>query len=68
MNLNNDISQSDILHSYKDIYLRAMNTLFSASQKIIDIMAKQRKKRLSLPEFIKNIQKFHKDNLKNGFC
>ena len=67
MNLNNDISRSNSLSKYKDIYLQTMNTLFSASQKIIDIVAKQRKKRLSLPEFVKNIQRFHKDNLKSEF-
>lgn len=67
MNLNNNISKSDILSSYKDIYLQAMNTLFTASQKIIDIIAKQRKKRLELPTFVKNIQRFHKDNLKSEF-
>jgi len=62
--LNLDIDSIEVLYSYKTIYLQSMNTLFSASQKIIDIVAKQRQKRLELPEFVKNIQKFHKDNLK----
>ena len=53
------------LNHYKNIYMEAINTLFTASQKIIDIVANQRKKRLQLPEFIINIQKFHKDHLKN---
>jgi len=62
-----NIDSNAYLTHYKIIYMETMNTLFSASQKIIDIMTKQRKKRLQLPEFIKNIQKFHKDNLKNEF-
>lgn len=62
-----NIDSNAYLTHYKTIYLQTMNTLFSASQKIIDIVAKQRNKRLQLPEFIKNINKFHKDNLKSEF-
>lgn len=62
-----NIDSNAYLTHYKIIYMETVNTLFSASQKIIDIMTKQRKKRLHLPEFIKNIQKFHKDNLRNEF-
>jgi len=64
INLNNDISETARLQKYKKIYVNAMKTLRFASQKIIKIIEKQREKRLQLPEFVINIQKFHKDNLK----
>ena len=68
LKLNDDIDSTGEILRFKDIYLQAMNTLFSASQKIIDIVAKQRNKRLELPTFVKNIQRFHKDNLKSEIC
>jgi len=64
MHLNNSIDTNDIIVNYKNIYLNAMKALNTASKKIIEILQKQRSKRLQLPEFIRNIQKFHKDNLK----
>jgi len=41
-----------------------MNTVIQASDEIIKLMKKQRDKKLQLPQFIRNFQKFHKDNLK----
>jgi hypothetical protein len=67
INLDNNISQSDRIQKYKKIYINAMKTLRFASNKIIQIIENQRNKRLQLPEFVINIQKFHKDNLKNVF-
>jgi hypothetical protein len=49
---------------YKNKYSDAMRALLTASKKIIEILRKQRTKRMQLPEFIRNFQKFHKDNLK----
>jgi len=67
VNLDLNIDSDGELSRYKNIYIKVINTLFLASQKIIDIISQQRAKRLQLPEFIKNIQKFHKDNLKIYF-
>jgi hypothetical protein len=60
---NNKITSERIL-SYKNLYCYAMKSLLKANKKIIDILQKQRSKRMQLPKFIKNFQKFHKDNLK----
>ena len=65
INLNNNISETGRIQRYKKIYINTMKTLRFASNKIIQIIEKQRKKRLDLPEFVKNIQRFHKDNLKS---
>jgi hypothetical protein len=64
INLDNDISETGRIQKYKKMYVNTMKTLRYASQKIIKIFEKQRIKRLQLSEFVKNIQKFHKDNLK----
>jgi len=61
--LNIDISDQ-ILNKYKQLYMMSINKLFVASDRIIKILEKQRKKRLQLPDFVKNIQKFHINNLK----
>jgi len=61
--LNSDISD-ERLKRYKHIYIKAVNTLFIASTRILEIIKEQRKKRLQLPDFVKNIQKFHINNLK----
>ena len=58
------IVESNNLFKYKNIYLSAINTLQIASKEIIKLMKKQRTKRLQLPQFVRNIQIFHKDNLK----
>ena len=58
------IIESNNLYRYKNIYLMAINTITLASDEIIKLMKKQRDKRLQLPEFIRNFQKFHIKNLK----
>jgi len=58
------IFDSVTLFKYKNIYMSAMKSLLKANKKIIDILQKQRSKRMQLPRFIKNFQKFHKDNMK----
>jgi hypothetical protein len=58
------VDETDILKEYKNKYSDAMKALLTASKKIIEILRKQRTKRMQLPLFIKNFQKFHKDNLK----
>lgn len=62
--LNINMSE-EMLKKYKNIYMMALDKIFIASDKIISILEKQRKKKLQLPQFVKNIQKFHKDNLNN---
>jgi len=58
------IFDSVTLFKYKNIYMSAMKSLLKANKKIIDILQKQRSKRMQLPKFIRNFQKFHKDNMK----
>ena len=58
------VDETGILKAYKNKYSDAMKALLTASKKIIEILRKQRTKRMQLPEFIRNFQKFHKDNLK----
>ena len=55
---------SIIIYQYKNIYIKAIDILFVATEKIIEIIRKQRDKRLQLPDFVRNIQKFHVNNLK----
>lgn len=62
--LNTEIETTGDLLLYKKSYSNAMKALLTASKKIIEILRKQRTKRMQLPEFIRNFQKFHKDNLK----
>ena len=63
-NLNNNMIDSEYLNHYKKIYMTSINILQSASEEIIKLMKKQRVKRMQIPHFVNNIQKFHKDNLK----
>lgn len=62
--INKNISQTDKLDGYKLMYIKSIDKLIVATEKIIEISRKQRDKRLQLPEFIRNIQKFHVANLK----
>ena len=55
---------NDVLNRYKQIYMSTIKKLFVASNRIIKILENQRKKRLQLPDFVKNITKFHIDNLR----
>jgi len=64
LNLDNSIDTCDELQIYKKYYYESINALMNGSEKIIEILKKQRNKRLQLPQFIRNIQKFHKQNLK----
>jgi hypothetical protein len=64
MYINKDISQTEIIAKYKDMYMQSIDKLFVATEKILEIIRKQRNKRLQLPDFVKNIQKFHVNNLK----
>ena len=64
MYLDNTKISSERIISYKNIYCYSMKSLLNANKKIIDILQKQRTKRMQLPKFIRNFQKFHKDNLK----
>ena len=52
------------LKRFKNIYIKAVDTLFIASTRILQIMREQREKRLQLPDFVENIKKFHINNLK----
>jgi hypothetical protein len=61
---NNDI-KSNFLDKYKDIYINALNMLNDASDEIIKLMKTIRNKRFQLPIYIKNLLKYHKDNLKS---
>ena len=61
-----DVNITDeILNKYKQLYMMAIDKLFVASDRIREIMKEQRKKRLQLPDFVKNIKKFHIDHLKD---
>lgn len=62
--LNNDISGTERLNTYKQLYMMSIDKLFVASNRIIKILENQRKKRLQLPDFVKNITKFHIYNLR----
>jgi hypothetical protein len=53
------------IESYKNIYGNAVNALILASERIIEILSKQRMKRQNIPLLVKNFLKFHKENLKN---
>lgn len=53
------------IRPYKNIYINALNTLRFASKRIIEILKEQRDNKAYLPQFVKNIQKFHVKNLKN---
>ena len=64
MYINKDISQTEIIAKYKDMYMQSIDKLFVATEKILEIIRKQRNKRLQLPDFVRNIQKFHVNNLK----
>lgn len=59
-----NICSNDILRCYKKIYMATIKKMFVASDRIINILNKQRKKRLQLPDFVENIKKFHINNLK----
>jgi hypothetical protein len=61
----NKIILSERIVAYKNLLMFAMKCLLKANKKIIDILQKQRHKRMQLPQFIRNFQKFHKDNMKN---
>jgi hypothetical protein len=61
---NNDI-KSSYLEQYKDIYCIVLNMLNDASDEIIKLMKIIRKKRFQLPTYVKNLLKYHKDNLKS---
>jgi hypothetical protein len=54
----------DRLEFYKRIYLNALNALESASNEIIKLIKGQRNKRYCLPQFMKNWEKFHRENSK----
>jgi hypothetical protein len=60
---NNDI-KSSFLDKYKDVYINVLNMLNDASNEIIKLMKIIRTKRFQLPTYIKNLLKYHKDNLK----
>lgn len=60
-----NICSNDILRCYKKIYMSTIKKMFIASERIINILNKQRKKRLQIPDFVKNIKKFHIDHLKD---
>ena len=64
INLDSNSIDSELLNILKNVYIVAINGLDQASNEIIKLMKKQRDKRLQLPQFIRNFQKFHKDNLK----
>jgi hypothetical protein len=56
---------SNRILKYKQLYMMAIDKLFVASDRIREIMREQRKKRLQLPDFVKNIKKFHINNLRD---
>jgi len=60
---NNDI-KSSYLEQYKNTYSIALNMLNDASDEIIKLMKIIRKKRFQLPTYVKNLLKYHKDNLR----
>ena len=60
-----DIFESHCLEQfYKRIYLNAINALDEASNEIIKLIKEQRNKRYCLPQFMKNFEKFHRENSK----
>jgi hypothetical protein len=60
-----DIFESHRLEQfYKRIYLNAINALDEASNEIIKLIKEQRNKRYCLPQFMKNFEKFHRENSK----
>lgn len=59
----NDIN-SEAITAYRLVYINALNMLNDASDEIIKLMKVIRTKRFQLPTYVKNLLKYHKDNLK----
>jgi hypothetical protein len=64
MNINENNINSEAITEYKNAYINALNMLNDASDEIIKLMKVIRTKRFQLPTYIKNLLKYHKDNLK----
>jgi hypothetical protein len=56
--------ESCLISKYKNAYSIALNMLNDASDEIIKLMKTIRTKRFELPTYVKNLMKYHKDNLK----
>lgn len=63
MDSESDSFEIDI-NKYKRIYFNAINALDNASNEIIKLIKEQRNKRYCLPQFMKNFEKFHRENSK----